>query len=189
MGRRVRVLSSYRRVLVLCLGVLAAAALSACASTTHTAAGADNNGVYVTLGKVSYQLEVSRELNQYSVEDHDYLAGVASGGPSAQQVWYGVFLWAHNSSKQPEPAADAFTITDTQNNVYHPVPVNNQFAWTNEQIEPNSTEPAPGSTALSGPTQGGLILFKLPTSVYNDRPLTLHITAPSGQQGTISLNL
>jgi hypothetical protein len=179
-------------VCVLCLGVLAALALSACASTTHTAAGADNDGVYVTLGKVSYQLQVSRELNQYSIEDHSYLAGVTAGAPSAQQIWYGVFLWARNSSKQPQPAASSFTITDTQDNVYHPIALNpqiNQFAWTNEEIQPDSTEPAPGSTAFSGPTQGGLILFKLPTSVYNNRPLTLHITAPSGQQGMISLNL
>jgi hypothetical protein len=44
--------------------------------------------------------------------------------------------------------------------------------------------------ASFGPTQGGLLLFKLDTSVYDNRPLTLEIRGPSGRVwGTISLDL
>ena len=52
-----------------------------------------------------------------------------------------------------------------------------------ELLEPSGIEPAPSTTASLGPTQGGLILFKLPTSVYSDRPLTLTIIPPTGKPG------
>ena len=46
------------------------------------------------------------------------------------------------------------------------------------------------TTASFGPTQGRLLLFKLPTQVYSNRPLTLQIHA-QGQStpATISLDL
>ena len=41
-----------------------------------------------------------------------------------------------------------------------------------------------------GPTQGALLLFKLDTSVYDNRPLTLEIRGPGRQLwGSISLDL
>ncbi len=54
---------------------------------------------------------------------------------------------------------------------------------------PSGVEPAPNTTASFGPTQGGLLLFKLPISVYSNRPLTLHIFSPSGGKGEIDLDL
>ena len=39
------------------------------------------------------------------------------------------------------------------------------------------------------PHGGSLLLFKLPTSVYSNRPLTLHIFSPSGGKGQIDLDL
>lgn len=173
-----------------------AAALSACgASQIHTAASGTNNGVYVTLGTVSYQLQVSRELNQYSVEDHQYLAGLPAGtaGPSPNQLWYGVFLYAVNESKRTATTSDSFYIKDTQNNTYYPVPLNsavNPYAWTAQALPGHATEPGQDTTAYFGPTQGGLILFKLPTAVYANRPLTLYIQNPAGgPSATISLDL
>ena len=44
--------------------------------------------------------------------------------------------------------------------------------------------------ASDGPTQGGLLLFKLSTAVYSNRPLTLVILGHGDQRlGGISLNL
>lgn len=172
------------------LGV--AVALGACGSTHTTSnASADNNGVYVTLNGIEYQLQISRELNQFSNEDHGYLTGLAASPPSPQQLWYGVFLWAINDTKQIHPTAATFDIRDTQGHVYYPVPLNpavNGYAWTAQQLKPLNTEPAPNTTASFGPTQGGLILFKLNNSVYANRPLTLDIHSGSGT-ATISLNL
>lgn len=180
------------------LGCCAALALTlvlgACGSGKHPYdATAENNGYYIKLGTISYQLQVSRELNRFSTEDHQYLAGVTQPAPKPTQIWYGVFLYAINDSKKTAQAADNFWITDTENNIYKPVPLNptfNGYAWTGATLPAHGTEPIPNSTAAFGPTQGGLVLFKLPTAVYNNRPLTLHIQAPGvPNQGTISLDL
>jgi hypothetical protein len=44
--------------------------------------------------------------------------------------------------------------------------------------------------ANAGPTQAGLLLFKVSDSVYSNRPLTLYILGPGSRRlGGISLNL
>jgi hypothetical protein len=57
-------------------------------------------------------------------------------------------------------------------------------------LEPSAKQPGADTTASYGPTQGQLLLFKLPTQVYSNRPLTLQIHA-QGQStpSTISLDL
>jgi hypothetical protein len=149
--------------------------------------------VYVDAGPITYQLQVSRQLNQYAVEDRQYLAGLPEGQGrlTPSQLWFGVFLWAKNQTDQSHPTADKFTIVDTTGDVYHPTPLDaelNGYAWTQQILSPTGIEPAPNTTASFGPTQGGLLLFKLPTSVYSNRPLTLHIFPPSGAPATISLD-
>jgi hypothetical protein len=183
-----------RHQLLACLG--ASLALAACGSAKHPyVANADNNGVYVKAGGIFYQLQISRELNQYSVEDHQYLVGLPAGTtpPSSSQIWYGVFLWAKNYANRPMPTASNFDIIDTQGNTYHPVALDtsiNQYAWSPQTLDPLGTEPGPNTTASSGPTQGALLLFQLNNSAYDNRPLTLEIH-PQGtaQTSTISLDL
>lgn len=172
-----------------------AAALAGCGKSNHPSS-AENDGVYITAGPITYQLQVSRELNQYSTEDKQYLVGLpASAGPlGAGQEWYMVSLWGKNQTKHPAATTDNFDIVDTQGNRYYPVPVNtsvNQYAWTPQSLGPGAVEPAPDTTASFGPTQGGLLLFKLPTTIYDNRPLTLEIKNPGGDKvwGTISLDL
>jgi hypothetical protein len=157
---------------------------------------AENNGVYEQAGHVSYQLEISRQLNQYSPEDSQYVKGVPAVdktlGPSA--LWYGVFLWAKNQTNSPQRTTDDFDIVDTEGHHYQSIPLNrdlNQFVWTGETLPPNAIEPAASTIAANGPTQGGLVLFKLNESVYSDRPLTLEIRSPTTNQveATISLDL
>ena len=60
--------------------------------------------------------------------------------------------------------------------------------WTAQTLQPLQTEPGADTTASYGPTQGGLILFKLNATVYANRPLTLDIHS-GGKTATISLNL
>jgi hypothetical protein len=169
--------------------------LAACGKTSSPATG-ENNGVYVYAGPVTYQLEVSRELNQYSTEDSQYIKGLPAGvSPrlAPTQLWYGVFLWAKNQTRQLQTTSDNIDIVDTQGHHYYPLaldPAANPYAWTAQQLHPNSIEPAPDTTASFGPTQGGLLLFKLDSTVYDNRPLTLEIRGPSGRVwGTISLDL
>jgi hypothetical protein len=170
--------------------------LTACGKSNDPTS-AENNGVYVTAGPITYQLQVSRELNQYATEDREYITGLSAGSAtlSATQEWYGVFLWAKNQTHEPVKATDDFDIVDSQGKHYYPVAVNpqaNPYAWTAESLAPGATEPGPDTTASFGPTQGALLLFKLDTSVYDNRPLTLEIRGPNPARklwGTISLDL
>lgn len=187
-----------RRSLIALCGLLLVVGLTACghASPHQNFADANNDGDYVSAGYITYQLQISRELNQYSPEDSSYLKGLPAGvstslGPD--QLWYGVFLWAKNQSGREAKTSDTFEAVDTQGNVYHPIKLDTQvnpFAWTSMTLSNLGTEPAPNTTASLGPTQGGLLLFKMNTSVYSNRPLTLYILGPGNRRlGGISLNL
>jgi hypothetical protein len=185
---------SARRLLCILAGLGAALGLAACGQTSQPTSVL-NNGVYITTGPITYQLQVSRELNPYLTEDSQYLAGLPMGvgalGPD--QLWYGVFLWAKNQTNRPETTADRFDIVDSGGDHFHPVQLNaelNAYAWTPQLLLPGHSQPIPNTTAYYGPTGGNLLLFKLPTAVYANRPLTLQIYAPGeSTPGQISLDL
>jgi hypothetical protein len=182
---------------VLALSGLAGLALIAtgCGNLVHNEATAENNGVYVNAGPITYQLQVSRELNQYATEDSQYLAGVPTAARKlgSNQLWYGVFLWAYNQTKMPQTTTGKFMIEDTQGHRYFPIPISrtlNPYVWAAQTLPPKAIQPLQDTTASFGPTQGELLLFKLDTSVYDNRPLTLEILGPSRKVwGTISLDL
>ena len=195
---RLRAAVTLRRSLIALCGVLFAVGLSACghASPHQNFADANNDGDYISAGYITYQLQISRELNQYGTEDSSYLKGLPAGvsptlGPD--QLWYGVFLWAKNQSGHPATTSDRFEVVDTQGNVYHPIELNTQvnpFAWTSQTLPNLATYPGPNTVASDGPTQGGLLLFKMSTTVYSNRPLTLFILGHGNRRlGGISLNL
>jgi hypothetical protein len=181
---------------ILACAIVLAVGLGACGQVSQPSS-AENDGVYVDSGPITYQLQVSRELNPFTTEDKQYLAGLPSGtsptGITSNQLWYGVFLWAKNQTSTPAPTAGSFTIVDTNGDTFYPVQLDsavNGYAWTSQVLGPSAIEPAPNTTASFGPTQGGLLLFKLPTTVYSNRPLTLRILAPGvSTPGEISLDL
>lgn len=184
---------SVRRLLILASALGLAVCLAACGQTSQPSSDL-NNGVYVDAGPITYQLQVSRELNQYGVEDRQYLAGLPAGTAALtpNQLWYGVFLWAKNQTKRPEQTAKSFVIVDSSHHFYYPIQVNpqlNAYAWTQQELLPAHSVPVPDTTAFYGPTGGGLLLFKLPTSVYANRPLKLEIVPRTGRSGDISLDL
>jgi hypothetical protein len=186
-----------RRLRIATCALVLALGLAACGhKQAHpSVADANNNGGYVDAGPITYQLQISRELNPYSTEDSQYVKGLPPGtvGPTANQLWYGVFLWAKNQTSEPQTTSDSFVISDTQGNHYYPIKVDpdiNEFAWTAQTLKPLNTEPGPDTVGADGPTQGGLILFKLDSAVYANRPLTFYILGPDGRrQASISLNL
>lgn len=157
----------------------------------HTA---DGEQVYVWAGPITYQVQLSRELNPYSTEDQGYLAGVPNPTATGQHsFWFAVFLRGMNQSGHTQTTTDNFQIVASDGTVYRPVTLNpavNPYAWTSMQLAPNGVEPNPDSTAAYGPTQGGLLLFKLDDSVFSNRPLTLDIIAAGqAKPTTISLDL
>ena len=189
-----------RRVTILISSLVLAIAVSGCGDKPrlrHTA-DSNNNATYVFAGPITYQLQISRELNGYSTEDAQYLAGLpkSTTPPTPSQEWYGVFMWAWNQNKHAyytDPPGD-FDVVDSLGTMYHPYPINpadNQYAWTSQLLLPDGTQPAPDTTAWFGPTGGGELLFKIDTTAYANRPLTLQIrNGPGGRvEASIPLDL
>jgi hypothetical protein len=149
---------------------------------------------YFWAGPVTYQVQVSRQLNPYDTEDVQYLAGVTGAQDlNAQQFWFGVFLWAKNQTNRYVTTTDTFKLVDSNGQVFAPVPLNpsvNPYAWTSQTLSPDGIEPIADSTASDGSTGGGLILFELNQNVYSNRPLTLEVFAPgSSKPSMVSLDL
>ncbi len=187
-----------RRPLILLCALALALGLTACgsSSTPGHVADANNNGVYVNADHVTYQLQISRALNQYLTEDSQYVRGLPFGvSPNlpSNQMWYGVFLWAKNQTNVPRTTTANFEIVDTQGDTYYPLRLNtalNPFAWTPQTLRPGEVQPSLSTIAGQGPTQGGLLLFKVNTNVYSNRPLTLFILGSNNQRlASISLDL
>ncbi|HEY2769556.1 MAG TPA: hypothetical protein VGI87_03270 [Solirubrobacteraceae bacterium] len=180
-----------RPALAGCVAALAIG-VGACGQLSHPT-NADSEGVYVDAGPITYQVQLSRQLNPFNVEDKTYLSGQSASAPSPSELWFGVFLWAENQSESNAATTDSFDIVDTQGHKYYPIPLNpqvNPFAWTSETLRPNAQQPTPGSIAFYGPAQGDELLFKLNNSIYSNRPLTLEIHAPGqAKPSSVSLDL
>jgi hypothetical protein len=186
------------RVRTLLTGVVLIAAtplLAACGQHHASFADANNSGAYVKAGPVTYQLQVSRELNPYSAEDSGYLRGLrGSRSLPADQEWFGVFMWAKNTTSRLQKTTSRFDVIDTQGNVYRPILYSNPYVWRSETLAPGAIEPAPDTTAGYGPTQGAMLLFKIYSlgnkNAYSNRPLILRIYGNTGKVwARISLDL
>ena len=201
---------SHPRLRILAAALAVAIGASGCATSSpsdiHHAGGilsgrevadSNNDGAYLQAGGMTYQLQVSRVLNPWGAEDSQYFKGLPKGTMvyriKPDQLWYGVFLWAKNQQHHAVTTSDNFEIVDTSGDVYHPVKLNpgvNPYAWNARSLVYGETEPSQDSTAAQYFNGGKLILFKLNTSIYSNRPLTLYIMSPSGQKlGSIALNL
>jgi hypothetical protein len=74
-----------------------------------------------------------------------------------------------------------FRIIDTENKQYNPthLPATNVFAYRPRPLSAKQCVPTPGSAPATGPIGGSLLLFKLPVSSIDNRPLDLEIN-PQG---------
>ena len=137
---------------------------------------------YFWTGPVTYQVQISRQFNPFNTYDVQFLAGVQGAQSiSAQQFWFGVFLWAKNQSGHIVKTTDKFELIDSAGDAYTPTALNasvNPFAWSSELLSPDDIEPVADSAASDSSPGGGLILFKLNQSAYSNRPLTLKVFAP-----------
>ncbi|MDQ6744933.1 MAG: hypothetical protein M3Z27_02785 [Actinomycetota bacterium] len=186
-----RAIALLRRLSVIGALLLVAGALSACGHKEANPTTGDNEGPYVRAGNISYQVQLSRQLNPFSSEDRGYLTGVDSASVKPSQMWFVVFLLAKNETHSNLTTSGSFDIVDTDGNRYYPVRLNaslNPYAWTPQSLRPLGTEPAADTTAAFGPTQGSELLFKLDNTVYSNRPATFEIHA-AGQAAPSSVSL
>jgi hypothetical protein len=134
-------------------------------------------GLAIPLGGIEYNVFITRELNLRITPDKAYYKGPAA--PRGQTL-YGVFLQACNNGKHPQRTAGRFIIKDNQGNEFSPTPqpADNAFAYNARTLAPKECIPQAGSVAQLGPTAGAMLLFELPLSITENRPLELEIEAP-----------
>lgn len=183
-------ISAPRKSLLLAGALCAALSLSACGGEGETSIGI-NEGAYVDVGDVAYQVQISRILNPKSQEDPSYLVGVPAGELRLRrdEQWFAVFLRAQNFGDHPLDVANKFRIVDTdvpKGQEYEPIeldPKVNVFAWNpTQKLDPWFIYPDASSVAGTGPVrQGGELLFKIKNSIYQNRPLVLEILGDNGK--------
>jgi hypothetical protein len=176
--RRRMDLPRHKVALLACL-LAGLVALTGCENTRENDAGRE--GLPEEIGHVEYNVYITRELNLKDVGDKGYYRG-----PEAPPGYalYGVFLTACNPDSEPSKPnwlpASRFTVEDTEGNEFHPLPLpaDNIWAYRARPLKHKTCVPAEGSLAADGPTEGALLVFKLPLQALEDRPLNLIITSP-----------
>ena len=171
---------------------LAALALGACGNKEERTLHGTTEGIYIDVGDLKYQVQISRLLNPTDREDSGYLVDL----PADQQLgpkdnWFAVFMRVQNTSDKPEPATNGYSIRDTQGNVYRPVAMGpkNVFVYRPTVLQPQDVLPFADSPAGANTIQGAMLLFKIPVENFQNRPLQLLIPPPNGNGETGSVDL
>jgi hypothetical protein len=148
----------------------------------------DREGKSITIGGLEYTVYITRELNLKITPDQAFY-----NGPEAPpgQTYYGVFLQVCNTGGAPKPSADTFKVTDNQGNEFQPTPTDpkNPFDYKARTLPKDECIPQAGSVAQLGPAEASMLLFKLPLTNTENRPLDLEIQAPDGDSKSIELDL
>jgi hypothetical protein len=182
------------RLLALIALLVGAVALGGCAQSENgeQASTATSEGLYLELGGLKYQVQISRYLNPHDQEDSAYLRGLPQGLKLGHdEIWFGVFMRVENDGSKPAMATSSYEITDTQNNTFRPVPLSpksNDFVYRPVKLEPGTILPSPNGIAGQGVIQGSLLLFRLKEADLQNRPLTLHIS-DGGHSANVELDL
>jgi len=162
--------------------IAAALTLAACGNKTNSIHSAETEGIYLNVGKLKYQVEITRQLNPAAIpEDRTFVEGVAGNQAklAPNQLWFAVFVRIENPTNQRQVPATGYTIVDSEGNVFRPVSINsklNPFALSNAPIPPKGTDPNPDSVPGQVDSIGGLeLLFKLNYPNLDNRPLTFKI--------------
>ena len=164
------------RRLLLILLALATLGLGACGGDPEeTVSKGESEAVYVTLGEVQYQVQLSRQLNQFAQGDRDLLRSVPAADRklAPEEIWFGVWLRAQNSTADPQKLADEFVIKDTTGGEFEPVALEPEspFAYRAAELEGGTFYPAANSASGQSPTTGAFLLFRMPARTLDFRPL------------------
>lgn len=171
-------------IAVLALAVTALT-LAACGSSNDSKEVVE--GEPVELGELQYNVVFSRFLNPTDNEDSAYLVGQPDPPPGS--AYFGVFLEVQNESEEPQTLADSLTITDAGHQTFEAIPSKSLYALPfGGEVESQEQIPILNSTPQQGPIEGSLVLFELPASASENRPLTLSIPGPEGP-ATVTLDL
>ena len=168
---------------------------SACGNKEAVVTHGDTEGTYLDLGPVTYQVQISRQLNPGAIpEDRTFVSGVPGGGADlgADEVWFAVFVRAENTSHRPQPAARRFEIRDADGDVFEPVKIgaDNPFRYAGGTLKDRGVLPSPNSVAGQTSVNGLELLFKVkPEALEQSRPLRLEIHSPTNPRVVADVDL
>ena len=186
-----------RRPLAILVALLASGGLAACGNHPDENASvvrAETEGLYLDIGDLKYQVQVSRQLNPDDIQDRSYLEGVpvADRELEPDQVWFGVFMRVQNETSAPQLPSNDIQIVDTQEEIFRPIVLDatNLFAYRSADAVPaDDTVPLRDTPAFDSPIRGSLILFKLTLTSLGNRPLELKVQSRTGRQQTGIIDL
>jgi hypothetical protein len=146
-----------------------------------------SEGEPIVLDDVSYNVGITRPLNPDDPEDIEYLVGQSQARPGT--YYLGVFIEIINESDETKTTAHTYTVKDTLDNEYHPVPTESPFALDiGRELDADGVLPVPDTTAATGPNEGSLLIFHVEDSVSDNRPLKLEIES-GAETGEITLDI
>src|SRR3954470_20221965 len=137
--------------LVAVAAVGAALGLGACGTKEVSIHGGETEGIYLDVGPLKYQVEISRQLNPSIPEDRTFLSDIAPAesklGPD--ELWFAVFVRVENETDDAQTPASEYTITDTQGHEFRPCALgpSNPFRYTTDPIAARRVAPHPDSVA------------------------------------------
>lgn len=183
-----------RRLIVISAALLCALFAAGCGNKQETVTLGETEGIYLDIDHLKYQVQISRYMNPNDVEDRSYLAGLPSSTaqPGGDETWFGVFIRVQNTTDETIAPANDFTIVDTQEKVYRPIPIDtnvNPFAYKPDPIPPKGLIPESDSVASETSIQGSLLLFKVKTESLQNRPLEFRFKRGSGTEGVVDLDV
>src|ERR687898_50214 len=108
-----------RRPLVLIAVLLAGLIIAGCGKADEPTSEGETEAIYLELGGLQYQVQLSRQLNPADITDRSFVQGAADSSPTGRDdTWFGVFMRVKNDGDEPaRPTAD-FAIHDTRGNEY-----------------------------------------------------------------------
>ncbi len=179
--RHLRALFAAAAVLVVAIS------MAACGSSSENLSNIAE-GEPVKLGELEYNVLFSRFLNPKDVEDQEYLVGQPELKPG--ELYLGVFIQVKNKdADNAHPLPSAFVVNDTLGNTFPSLTSDSIYAMNlGDDIGAKDQIPALDSSAQVGPIQGSMVLFLVPDSANQNRPLRLLIPS-EGESARVSLDI
>lgn len=182
-------LARFARPLLYTVAIAALLLASGCGQEDKQLEGKE--GARVDLDGIVYQVQLSRILNPEDVEDAAYL--VDQPAPASDEAYYAVFIRVDN--EEGGKAIDtipleSFTLRDASGKEYEPIAVDAPgLTYEQTGLREGDRLPAADTAADNYPNKGALILFKVPYSSLEDRPLELELHGADGDHAEITLDV
>lgn len=148
-------------------------------------------GGRVELNHLYYQVQLSRLLNPKDVEDSYYVLDQPTPAPG--ETYFGVFMRVDNEEHPTRVVPidiDKMKIKNAGGDEFEPIKVKGAgWAYEPAPLGKGAVLPIPDTPAYVGPIRGGLILFRMPFSALDNRPLKLEIDSPDGEVGEILIDV